>query len=187
MRLRAQLGRARRRRSRDGFTLLEMLVVMGVIAVVTLIGMPYFFHILRIAKFDNGVTQMSLLVQRARYEAVRRGEPTTVEIDLADSSIFAVDADDDLIQIMLLPEGLTFGGPAADPAAVDGFGADSKLQFSTTGAADAAGAFRVGDTYENYLEIRIDPPATGQANVLKWVDTDLDWKEEDEDGGWEWY
>jgi prepilin-type N-terminal cleavage/methylation domain-containing protein len=37
--------------------------------------------------------------------------------------------------------------------------------------ADGAFAFRVGDVRENYLELRIFPPATGRVEIRKWHET----------------
>lgn len=175
-------------------------MVLAILGILVAIVMPSFTVVLRRGKVEGVATETGMLMQRARYEAIRRGAPIAVEVQYSDASVsLIVDVDRDGVPeyrtaSVFLPPGIEMRGPGetepAGPEAVVGFAEDAnggRVIFDATGAADAPGAFRLGDGFGNLLEVRVDPPATGHLLVRKWDAADGVWREENEDGGWTWY
>lgn len=95
-----------------------------------------------------------------------------------------------------LPSRVTFDAPAADPllpnpgnpvwvfTAVAG---DQVAVFLPSGAADERGAFRFADPFGNFLQVRVEPAATGRVRIEKFHDADIAWYTRNETGKpWEW-
>ncbi len=81
----------------DGFTLLEMLVTLAVVALVASIGFPMLQSSFDKLEFDRAVTETSYAVRSARALAIARGQRVQL-VQLADGSLSAA--------------GNTFAGPA---------------------------------------------------------------------------
>ena len=67
-----------RRRPRQGFTLTEMLVIIGVILLVLAIALPAFTAIVGSRSIESARNIVAASVVRARGEAIRRGQPCGV-------------------------------------------------------------------------------------------------------------
>lgn len=104
---------------------------------------------------------------------------------------------DYLIFRMRLPNGVYFLDEMdqTDIDSVEGFDNSGTLPvqpndqaiFQTDGSVLDAGAFRFGDRRGNYLEARVDPPATARLEIRKWDDVDGEWYAFGEGGKpWEW-
>jgi hypothetical protein len=63
--------------------------------------------------------------------------------------------------------------------------------FLSDGSVRSAGAYRLFDSRGNYLEVRIEFPATGKVSIQKWFgggDPDANWFENGEaNRKWQWY
>jgi hypothetical protein len=100
------------------------------------------------------------------------------------------------LERVLLPAGVDFIFQATSGlASVDGFNntgnpdpPDDQAIFLPTGSIVDAGAFRFGDQRGNFLEVRVDPPATARIEVRKWTDADGGkWLSQGEGGTtWRW-
>jgi hypothetical protein len=113
--------------------------------------------------------QVASVLQRARLEAIRRNTPGTVEADIANRRVVA-DVDG-ITFVGTLSAGVEFGAPAGEPI-VYGFGASGKANFTIAGGVEESGAFRIqGPKQKNFVEVRIDPPATARIVVRKWDGT----------------
>jgi prepilin-type N-terminal cleavage/methylation domain-containing protein len=98
---------------------------------------------------------------------------------------------------MTLPNSVNFDVPAADPdggTVVFGF-ANTQMPvpvpdvaiFLPDGSAESAGAFRIGDLFNNFLEVRVAPRLTARVSTRKFSDADNAWHVRNETGKpWKW-
>lgn len=198
--------------AQSGFTLIELLVVIALIAILTLIGLPWLLGTLNRAKLVGAAKETATLFQVARLEAIKQNRNTFVQYDSATDSIFAfVDLDGDgaftdgtdryIVQNFRLPKGVAFQGPTdVGPGlanAIDGWDVAASCAdelpgpiFRVDGSANCAGAFRFGDQMGNFLETRVEFPATGKVVIQKWFgggDPNANWYENGEaNQRWTW-
>ena len=96
-----------------------------------------------------------------------------------------------------LPNLVTFDAPAADPSDPPGagtpvwafttVGAENVAVFRANGSAEDRGAFRFADPHGNFLQVRVEPAATGRVRIEKFHDDDVAWYFRNEnDKPWEW-
>ncbi|HVS02088.1 MAG TPA: GspH/FimT family pseudopilin [Thermoanaerobaculia bacterium] len=183
------------RRRQDGFTLTELMVVLAIIVIIALFGLPALVDSLHRSKIDGANRQVATVMRAARLEAIKLGRPVGVFADFATDRVFRfVDEDgngvyedgvDTVLGEVPLPAGVSFQGPPAQPDAIDGFGGNPYVLFDIDGSAGATGAFRIADTRQNFLEVRVSPAATGRVQIRKWDETD--WFAQGENGkSWKW-
>ena len=196
-----------RDRSTTGFSLLEILVVVSILAVVIAYGYPVLAKFLVRSKLEGSARQITTLMHRARMDAIQRGVPAVVHIDTAQQTftgftnvdddvalVFAPDPDRDWrdtdyeLGSLELPGVVTFDTPAG--SVVDAFtnvpwNATNVAVFEPDGSVRALGAFRLADAKNNYLEVRVEPRATARISLRKWDGTA--WRSQGENGqSWEW-
>jgi hypothetical protein len=202
-----------------GFTMVEALVAVAVIGLFMVVGLPALQNLLQRSKFEGLTRETAILMRAARFESIKRGVPTVVQISPGTREIIAfadvhganqTDPSDGVfgpiagatyrttdyeIGRLRLPGGVSFSFQAlTDLASVDGFvnnGAqpppDQQAVFQTDGSVMAAGAFRFGDSRGNFLEARVEPPATARIEVRKWDDAATAWHAFGEGGQpWNW-
>jgi len=200
--------RAARRPNRsrqEGFTLIETLIVLAVVGILVLISAPAFLKMLNRFKLSGTTRELASLMQATRLESIKMSAPAQVHYDAASNSFFAfVDLDRDgavsaadrvLAGRVIVPRKVEFWGPtdgAANGAnATDGWdNAPANLGpiYSPDGSVDRAGAFRLKDSNDNFLEVRVQTPATGRIVLKKWDRNDAAFFANGEDGHkWEWY
>lgn len=199
-------------RADSGFSLVELLIVLALIAILTLIGMPWMLSTLNRAKVVAAAKEASTMMQLARLESIKQGVPTQVQYVAASDSFLAF-ADNDLsgdftagtdrviAQGNRLPKGVYLWGPKdtgpEEANAIADWDVAARCVdarpgpiFRTDGSCNCAGAFRFRDAYGNFLETRILFPATSKIAIRKWFggsDADLQWFENGEAGNqWTW-
>lgn len=188
---------------RNGFTVLELLIVVAVMGVVVVVGLPSLMTNLRRAKLEGPLRQAMTLMSLARFEAVKKGISTGVEADLADDQILtfrdmdengSFNAGDEILNLLTLPKGLHFWHPEdANPEGVTTLLETSNTIFDSTGAASTVGSFFVGDTRGNHLTIEIANAATARLVIKKWelnTNPAVWWQEGELDSEappWRWY
>lgn len=192
-------------RRQSGFTLLEMLVVVAVIGILVLITAPAFLNMINRFKLTGTTREVAALMQAARMEAIKMNAPAQVNYDATVNTFIAfVDLDRDetlsapdrvLASKVPLPVKVDFWGPGDGAAngvnAIDGWD-DAPVHegpiFRPDGSVDRVGAFRFKDSNDNYLEVRVETPATGRI-VLKKQDRDDDIFYLNGEAGhrWVWY
>ena len=194
------MRQANRRRASEGFTLLESIVMLALLGLLVVMGFPALLNTIHRAKVETTVREAAMELRAARLEAVKRSVPTYVEADLTNDRLvvwresgdtLGFSDDDELVRQLGLPEGLHFWGPAdgapEGPDATFGLPAENYLTFEANGAADFVGAIRFGDGRDNFLELRVDPPATARVTTRKWDGATNRWLERGEGGKqWSW-
>lgn len=102
-----------------GFTLAEVLVVVAMIGIITLIGIPTFQRLLHRTKIEGIARETTIMMNLARYEAIKRGVPVVVQIDPVGQQIFSfVDVHGGL-DVTLPPDGLFAAIPGAAARTTD--------------------------------------------------------------------
>jgi prepilin-type N-terminal cleavage/methylation domain-containing protein len=196
-------------RRRRGFSLIETLIVVGIMGILMMIGMPNLMAMFKRAKLTGAAQEAVAVLRKARYEAIRRSMNVCVsprqEAGLASTTFGAfLDANGDCIfdpedepmtwAAFNLPDGVRFEGPAGMPDN-NGFpviGGFSRVRFSPNGTAGAAGAYRLGLVYQvgkavtqrDYLEIRLPNVNSGKIEVRKY--SAGQWYRQDE-RRWVWF
>lgn len=165
---------------RRGFTLIEVMIVVALIGLMAGVLYPTLQLQMARVRTMTSAKQISAVFQRARLEAIRRNVGGTVGIGSRE-----VVANVDGIQFSgRLSAGVEFGAPAGE-SIVDGFGVSDQARFTAAGGVEESGAFRIVGPRDNFVEIRIDPPATGRVVIRKWDGTVF--KERREGGvAWTW-
>lgn len=208
------------RRGVAGFSLIELLIVMALIAGMALWGVPAFLNTLSRVRVTSAARELATLMQVGRLEAIKRsgqnGNLRTevaaltydaatrsfqVEVDVApeDPDLGVFEPEMDLGGVYVLPKGVTVEAPGGDEEdAVAGWDEVAVVEdqwegpiFLSDGSVRSAGAFRLFDSRGNYLEVRIEFPATGKISIQKWFgggDPDTNWFENGEaNRKWQWY
>lgn len=179
-----------------GFTLLELLVVFAVLVVAMGLGIPAIHNFIVRSKTEGFARETSVLMQRTRLESIKRNRDGVVYLDTVNRAFAAfLDVDRDGVYNpkddpftdyelgrMPLPSGVLFkdGAGNVDTASVDGLSTiDAQgatglpaVIFKPNGSVVEVGAFRIADERGNFLEVRVEPEATGKVEILKRLDDD---------------
>jgi prepilin-type N-terminal cleavage/methylation domain-containing protein len=189
----------------NGFTLIETLIVIAVIGILVLISAPAFLRMMNRFKLTGTTREVASLMQAARMEAIKLNAPTQVNYDATSNTFVAfIDYDRDdtfsagdrvLPARVIVPVKVEFWGPgdgAANGAnAIDGWD-DAPIRlgpvFRADGSVDRVGAYRFKDSNENFLEVRVETPATGRMVLKKYFpDQSLFFLNGESGNKWEWY
>jgi len=204
----------RQHRSRKGFTLFELLVVIALMGIMATMAAPNLLRLIQRSKLTGIVQETSILMRMARDYAIRYNTQTVVRADLVTNEVIAfVDIDgvlpgdpsDELFNPIAgqphrttdwelaryqLPTRVTFAGPASDPLPTEGFtdvAGERVALFAANGSADEEGAIRFADAFGNFLRVRVAPAPTGRVRIEKYNDDDDEWYFRNETGKpWEW-
>ena len=175
-----------------------MLVVLGVLALVMVLGIPALQNFIIRSRSEGFAREASTLMQRTRLEAIKMNRAGVVHLDPANRRLVAfIDANRDhefnpdpdepprtsdyVLGRLPLPSNVDFVDPDGFLAedSVDGFttvktdlGDVQAAYFRSDGSVEDLGAFRIGDVRENFLEIRVDPSASGRIEILKYREDD---------------
>ncbi len=198
--------RTRPSSSQSGFTLVELLVTIAMLSILALLSYPSLQRMILRSKLQGTTTEVAIMMQRMRFEAIRRGAPAVVEYDPVDNLIRAyidlndaggnpasdliynpqlsggpANPTDDLLGRISLATGIELRAPPPQlpiDALTTAPGPGNVAVFDPDGSARDLGAFRFADIRDNYLEVRIEPAATARVQQRKW---------EDFGGGFDWY
>lgn len=204
-----------------GFTIVEAFIVVLILAIVLALGMPALQNLIVRSKLEATAQETAVFFRLARLEAIKRGQPVVVAVDEANNEAFAfVDihdaagnpnpdgefnpvgglparATDYRVEEWDAPTWVGFRGPTADPDALSGFTSPPdppRIFFRPNGSVDDAGALRIADARDNFIEVRIDPALTARIQLRKWHRDDSTWytRGVERSGGsgkqrWEWY
>jgi prepilin-type N-terminal cleavage/methylation domain-containing protein len=180
-----------------GFTLVELVLVMAIVAVLLSLGLPALQNMIHRSKIEGAARTTASMMRNARFEAIKQAVPVIVRIDTASNDVvafvdensdFTLDASEQRLGQMNLPGGVAFAGPASQPFVdgLDSAGTAGWASFVTDGSVTSSGAFRLADQRGNFLEVRVEPAATARIQIRKWDGSD--WRYQGEGGsGWTWY
>jgi prepilin-type N-terminal cleavage/methylation domain-containing protein len=107
------------RKSSSGFTLIEMMTVVIIIGVVAAIAAPNFLGLLNRNRINDAAQQVEGAIREAQRQAMRRGQPCSINVDDTNGSIFNPVANgcllsnrvlNDLVQLNSSETTLTFTG-----------------------------------------------------------------------------
>jgi prepilin-type N-terminal cleavage/methylation domain-containing protein len=189
------------RRRTQGFTLIELAITLAIFSILVLIGMPALLKILDRQSLISAAHQSADVLRLARFTAIKQGTSDTiarVKVDYANNALIAVlvpaantcvtpiAPTDTVIARVGFPRGIALWGPNDAGAGLDnassGFDEDAVKQgcadFLSTGAVAKIGSFRLRGKQGDFLEVRVDPSATGRVTVRKWFgggDPDANW------------
>ncbi|HKV11170.1 MAG TPA: prepilin-type N-terminal cleavage/methylation domain-containing protein [Thermoanaerobaculia bacterium] len=194
-----------------GFSFIEVLVVLAIMATLLLFAIPALWTMMRQAKLRGVARETQSLMRLARLDAIKyssqgvvrivegdpdNGEPPTVQAFSDRDGDRIWDEGEPMLGRCELPTSVSFKSPGSDDFedAVDGFTDDPEggpelavfLRDGSVPVEGGQGAFRFADNYDNFLEVRVATTA-GRIEVLKWNDDEEDWfAEGDGERAWVW-
>jgi hypothetical protein len=203
----------------DGYTLLQTLVVLGVLGLFVAALASPFTHWANRYRFETFMDQVASLSVLARSAAVTSAAPAVVEVAIDGSrvrvfldrhgvggpgtsadGIFnpveglpATVTDRHLAEVPI-PAGIEPGAPRGEKP-VEGLTLLARrhvLLLQPDGSAADSGAFRFGDSWGNYVEMRVAPSATARTQLRKyhkhWSRSadGSHWYSRDDGRPWEW-
>jgi prepilin-type N-terminal cleavage/methylation domain-containing protein len=207
------------RRSQSGFTLIEMLVVLALMAALMFFSLPALLPMIHSSKLAGIANEVKSLMFLARLNAIKSSSQAVVRIIPADAtnpipqvqafsdrnSDGQLSAGEPILASFYLPRGITFTEPggATDAASVAVFSADpgsaalphiaifrsdgtlSNSPANCDPATPCAGAFRLADPNDNYIEVMIPSPSTPIPKLRKWDGSNWRVKGENKEN-WQW-
>ncbi|HEV7509652.1 MAG TPA: GspH/FimT family pseudopilin [Thermoanaerobaculia bacterium] len=172
----------KRVRGNAGFTLVELLVVLAIGAILALVSYPELAKYYTRSQLEGTTQQLSLVMQKARYQAIKTRQATQVCADTANRRVLSTSTT--LLPQVELPKAIRFGAPAPQAAITV---TANCFTFNSDGSVTEAGSFRLVDQNSNYLEVRVEPQATARVQVRKWDATDSQWYTRNQGGkSWQW-
>lgn len=73
-----------RQRSENGYSLVELIVVVGMIGIISLVSVPSFIHYRQSATIKASIAQVTNELRAARHRAITRTRPVKISIKLTD-------------------------------------------------------------------------------------------------------
>ena len=145
-----------------GFTLAELLVVIGIIGIVSILAAPTLLSYYQSSTLQAGARELASAVSRGRQLAISRN--TTVSVELSDTNI--------TMRTAVCSTGALYTGPETDGNGVIrltngmrvSFAGGTSVVFNNLGAATTANTFTVKNPVTNGTRTVV-VSASGQVSV----------------------
>lgn len=165
-------------RKQSGFTIIEALVVLGLMAILLGLGLPFLTNVVQRSALDGAARQTASLMQRARMEAIQVNQETLVLTDVVNRRVVSfvdegatprvLDAGDRILGQLSIPRRVVVEGPGGIDAVT--FSTVDGAIYQGNGAAVEEGTVRFSDDRGNFLQVAVAPRATGRVQIQKWQD-----------------
>jgi type IV fimbrial biogenesis protein FimT len=116
--------------NRSGFTLIELMVIIGILAIMGAIAIPLFSRVLPGYKLKTAARDVYSNMQFAKLEAVKRNVVCTLTID-SDQNKYDIDLVNKAVSLSDYGNGIIFEGPSS------AFLTDAGVTFNSRGFASA--------------------------------------------------
>ncbi len=164
--------------SSRGFSMVEVLVILGLIGIVVAIGVPGLINQLFKIRLESAANDVANLIQQTRQRAIRDNVSYTVEVDgdkvVGQTLIGSTAAEPSELEFYNPPIAVYPGGGIADcQDKYDGSGESwggTSITFDPKGIADDTGAICVWDGGENILQVVVGF-STGHTKIRKFLKT----------------
>lgn len=165
------------RRGSEGFTLIEIAIVLAVISMIALIGLPALLNTIARSNLTTSVRETAALMRAARFDAVKHSVTTRVTSDPSTHQVVAftdfnddcvVNGTDTIIGTFPVPSGVQMKDSGG--VSFSGFenkGGNGCAKFLADGSADVDGSFYFQGQGGDIFEARVEPYATGRVTVRK--------------------
>lgn len=150
-------------KSRQGFTLIEMMIVLAITVIVTAIAVPMLNNVMSTYRLRAAVASVTGAIQSSRYQAISSGYAYQIVLNKT-AGTFQVQSDPNHVGIF---SNVGNAIPLASSSIPVGLGADTTLQFRPSGlVAATVGAQTLTLTYlgktetitvSNYGNVKVTP------------------------------
>lgn len=134
-----------------GFTLIEFMVVVALVAIVLTITIPGFRDLLERRRVEGVATELSADLQFARSEAVSRQTAVTVSVNAGGTGYSVAGG---VTKVVTLPAGITIAVTPAGVRTYDGFrGTGGSDQSYAVNSAATSGSLQVNSTFMGRVQM----------------------------------
>jgi len=138
-----------------GFSLLELMVVLGIIAILSTIAIPSFFQWLPKHRIGSAAREVKSTLEFARSNAIRTNADVTVNFDWDNERLTVVDAGAVTLRTRQLPGDVD----------LDDIDLGASVTFTGHGFSDKSGGVVVVNTSDNTLILSITLTVGGNARI----------------------
>jgi Tfp pilus assembly protein FimT len=153
-------------KAKNSFTLIEMLVVLGIMVLIAGLSLPFFSGFAKGARLKQAAKEVSSVFRTARNLAVTQHQEHSVQFVIDDETVqyYISEANDTLVEKKhTLPAGVTICRPSQPSESITF--ENNKVTFKTTGSIDGSGgALWLSDSQGKFKRISI-LPASGRVMV----------------------
>ncbi|MCP3961587.1 MAG: hypothetical protein GY719_27410 [bacterium] len=174
---RSATRRAAKSHRETGFSILEILVVLGVVGLVVGIGLPSLMQQMSRNRLESAANNVANLMRQTRLRAIRDNTDYTVELGASGDTVEGVGIIDD-VTLDFTPSDSKieiYDDPSPDCSELEADGVaghydivDVIVTFESTGTAEGPGAICVHDNAGNILQVAVDS-TTAQPRIRKYL------------------
>ena len=150
--------------SAAGFSVLEILVVLGVIGLVAALGIPNLLGQLEKLRLESSASEVANLIRQTRLRAIRDQVSYQIDVDVPANEVSGQGLIDSVTLELSNSDVQLYAG--GGPVCVN----SGSIVYQSTGVADAIGTICLFDGADNILQVSLDFPA-GPPKIRKYLKT----------------